>query len=944
MAAASALLGGADEVVAVAVDADPADPDGFATGVRVVDITEFGVSLEEVGRSIGAHGVGRLKRVVLPAICRCLGENGDPTVFLAEDTLVLAPLDALWEALDEHDSVLVPRLLNPSYDQVPSLRTGLHGEIPPSPAALVATHAGGAINGSVIGVQAGSESFLLRRWPLEVGRVSHYDPYPERDYKAWLASIALDDSVHVTRDPGVAVGFFNLRERDVGRDGGVITASSRPLALLDMRAHDPRLPLVLAPGQFVGFLSDAPALIDVVANYADSLMRAGWTEPPWDERDESPRDRLLREQGRWAKTDNGTYWTPIMRSAYRAGISEGRLSLSPFQPIGESEAFDEFKGRAARGGAVGINRLMWRLWLCRPELQAAYPVLDGADGPGFVGWVWAFGQEQELFPSELIPSWAERFADGERSVDERAVGLDEAETAVRAEGELGVNVAGYLATEIGLGESARLIVRALTEVDIDVQPVQGRLIPVARQLAETAFVSPEDACYDISLLVINGDGIPEFARDVGEGFFRDRYTIGFWWWEVDPYPAKHWNLSLPWLDEIWVGTEFVRDLIEPHVDVPVVHVRTPVSPPPQAAVTRDFFGIDNDETMFLHVYNYQSAGERKNPLGLVNAYVDAFTPEDGCRLVLKSVGKDHRVEEHEAVKVASHDRSDITIIDGYLDAGAKDSLISLADCYVSPHRSEGFGYSLAEAMMYGKPVICTNYGGVTDFANEDTALLVDWTPQRVGPFAPPYPPSGTWADPSHDGLVAQMRWVKANPEEAAALGARAGESIRKTHSFEASGRSMRRRLTEVQARLAGGYSPRAGIHPDTLGRKVTKLPPEFPTDAREQPIMADESPTVRRRAMERAARISAVAKVRRSWWGVMDRAVASRTRPAFDELAREIEAGRNEMSSTVVQQMESMERTLRREVQLLEEQIAQLTRLVGGAPPTGRSGNGQSRP
>ena len=35
-------------------------------------------------------------------------------------------------------------------------------------------------------------------------------------------------------------------------------------------------------------------------------------------------------------------------------------------------------------------------------------------------------------------------------------------------------------------------------------------------------------------------------------------------------------------------------------------------------------------------------------------------------------------------------------------------LIADADCYVSLHRAEGFGYTMAEAMFYGVPVIASD--------------------------------------------------------------------------------------------------------------------------------------------------------------------------------------------------------------------------------------------
>ena len=69
------------------------------------------------------------------------------------------------------------------------------------------------------------------------------------------------------------------------------------------------------------------------------------------------------------------------------------------------------------------------------------------------------------------------------------------------------------------------------------------------------------------------------------------------------------------------------------------------------------------------------------------------------------------------------------------------SLIRLSDCYVSLHRSEGFGLGMAEAMAFGKPVIGTDYSGNTEFLSERTGFPVACRMRQAGPgeylFGPP---------------------------------------------------------------------------------------------------------------------------------------------------------------------------------------------------------------
>lgn len=904
VATRAALRAGADDVVAFAADGHDVDGRRFADGVRVLKPADVGIDDERLGVSAAAFGARHLPRVVVGDLVRGVADDGDHVVLLDPTVRLVGGLDPVWEALGDHETAVVPTLLEPGRFAASTLRIGLEGKVPTVPVELLGPELVGTVNASLLGFRVGPQNWVLDHWPLTSGVVDHREPLDHPQFQAWLDGIVTHPSVAAVRAPGMLLGFFNLAEHETaGADDDGVLVDGEPLRALDLRGYDPRRARVLAAGQAVGFLSEHPALIPEVLEQGRELLAAGWHVP---DADSDADERLETEEGEWATLPSGRYWTEAMRHVYRFEVAEGRLAASPFTPAGEAAAFATFAAPGIRGAAIGINKLLWQIWLDRPDLQHAYPLLDGADGPGFVGWAWAHGRDENLIPETLLPAWAERIANGEPLVTSESHHVAPPVDT----GQLAVNVAGYFSTEIGLGESARLLVGALDASDVHTVPIQGRVIPVARQNSGFEFGTPDQAVHPISLLVINGDTIPEFARDVGEEFFRDRYTIAFWWWEVDPYPAEHWNLSLPWVDEIWVGTEFVKGLIEPHVDVPVVQVRVPVADPPPVTVTRERFGIAEDETVFVYIWNYQSAGERKNPLGLVTAYLDAFGPDEGARLVLKCVGAEHRIEEHEEIKVAIAGRPDITLVDRYLDADEKDALVGLADCYVSPHRSEGFGYTLAEAMAYGKPVICTNYGGVTDFANSDTALLVDWVPRVVGPFAPPYPPDGVWADPDLVQLAGHMRWVKTHPEKAAALGAKAAEAIKRTHSREAAGQSMRRRLEQIATDRAAGSAP-----------KHTASQPQ-------QTTAAPQSSTARRRMFEQVSKVpgigTGVSRARRTWWNLMDRAVAARTRPTFDHLAGRLDSVDGAMGE-LHDRHDDLERTFssfRRQVSVMRGDLA----------------------
>ena len=136
--------------------------------------------------------------------------------------------------------------------------------------------------------------------------------------------------------------------------------------------------------------------------------------------------------------------------------------------------------------------------------------------------------------------------------------------------------------------------------------------------------------------------------------------------------------------------------------------------------------------MFLFMFDYVSVFERKNPLAVMRAST-AFFAGEGPVLVIKSVNGDLKPLDRERVRLAAADRPDVVFIDDYVTNGERNALMASADAYVSLHRSEGFGLTMAEAMTVGKPVIATGYSGNLDFMTEENSFLVHY---KVGVVPP----------------------------------------------------------------------------------------------------------------------------------------------------------------------------------------------------------------
>lgn len=377
----------------------------------------------------------------------------------------------------------------------------------------------------------------------------------------------------------------------------------------------------------------------------------------------------------------------------------------------------------------------------------------------------------------------------------------------------GVNVVGYLRSESGVGQAARAVVAALDAVDVPVLPVHPGDVPPSRQGVPFRTVAPARAAFDVHLLCLTAFETPGFAASVPRGFFAGRHTIGLWWWEVDVFP-DFMHAGFDHVDEVWAGSEHIARALRPVAGaVPVRTVRVPVVPPTGPVPDRTALGLP-DGPVFLTVFGYYSSVVRKNPAGAIEAFRRAFAPGEGPTLVVKCIDHQAHEREHAALVALAADRPDIHVLPGYVDAVDMAGLVRHADAVVSLHRAEGFGFTPAEAMAAGTPVIATRYSGNLDYMSDDNALLVDAEIVPIGPDGGPYPAEGSWAEPDLDQAAAHMRAVVEHPERARALGARAARDMAERYAPAPAGATMRvhlpqRRRAHPLARLRAARMARA---------------------------------------------------------------------------------------------------------------------------------------
>ena len=342
---------------------------------------------------------------------------------------------------------------------------------------------------------------------------------------------------------------------------------------------------------------------------------------------------------------------------------------------------------------------------------------------------------------------------------------------------LGVNVAGYFRSVLGVGEAARQVVTALERNGVAVSTV-GLTASNSGEDESLAQRTDGRGEHAINLICVNADVLTPFADEMGPAFFAGRHSIGLWWWEVSTFPDRFLG-AFEHVDEVWAGSRHVADALSAVSPVPVVHVPQPVAvEDPPTDLDRAALGLP-EGFLFLFSFDFHSVFARKNPLGAIEAFTRAFAPGAGAKLVIKTINGDKHPEDAARLQAAAAAHPDVVLYDRYVSRRERDAITAACDCYVSLHRSEGFGFTVAEAMAYGRPAIVTAYSGTMDFTTAANAYLVDYRLVPIGEGADPYPPDGEWAEPDLDDAARLMREVFEQPERGAgARGARAGRPAR----------------------------------------------------------------------------------------------------------------------------------------------------------------------
>jgi glycosyltransferase involved in cell wall biosynthesis len=324
---------------------------------------------------------------------------------------------------------------------------------------------------------------------------------------------------------------------------------------------------------------------------------------------------------------------------------------------------------------------------------------------------------------------------------------------------------------------------------------------------------------ELNLYYLNGDEIEKYLDQSAGLLPVGAVNIICPQWELGIYPAE-WSKQLNRFSEVWAPSLFVYQCLQRATSKPVFYLPLSVHIEFSSFLGRRHFCLPESTYLILFCFDLRSYIARKNPLAVLKAFEHVYDArsEKDIRLVIKLQGQKSSEQARIALKQflttveSSIARDRIIVIDNVFTDNEIKNLIRCCDCFVSLHRSEGFGRGMVEAMLLGKPVVATGYSGNLEFMNDSNSCLVRYQLIEVGRDSYPHGDAQVWADPDIEHAVSHMLRLVDDRDYGRALGRIASRHIRTHFSDRAIGLRYQRRIQEIfrgvnALERSGGTSP-----------------------------------------------------------------------------------------------------------------------------------------
>jgi len=224
-------------------------------------------------------------------------------------------------------------------------------------------------------------------------------------------------------------------------------------------------------------------------------------------------------------------------------------------------------------------------------------------------------------------------------------------------------------------------------------------------------------------------------------------------------PPAHWVAILNQSDAIIVPSQFNWDIFkEAGIKKPIFYIPHCLD---MAQYTPDVAPLHQyDKFTFLFLGSWRN---RKGCKTLIEAWMNEFSPNEPVQLVIKT---DKPSDAETFIRHVTKSSLVFVAKDRYTDEQIP-GFIKSADCVVLPTIGEAFGYTGLQAMALDVPVIITNYSGCQEYANANTATLLEseGIVDHKGMDGIPQFSNKKWVNISSHQIAERLRYVFSHQKE-----------------------------------------------------------------------------------------------------------------------------------------------------------------------------------
>ncbi|AFZ52759.1 glycosyltransferase [Cyanobacterium aponinum] len=675
--------------------------------------------------------------------------NFDQVVYLDPDIELYAPLDSIFSALDNgSDFVITPHITKPSEGE------GYPGDIGVMQA--------GIYNLGFIAVSNSCQVIEFLHW---WGRKLRFHCLSEQEKGIFVDQKFVDllpafhDKVTILKDTNVNVAYWNLEQRKLEKKNNNWFVDNHPLVFFHYSGIDVKNNQRLSKytHTFNGNLS--PEIQELVDNYILKLKHYSFANK-------------FKPKYFYSYFNNGSFITSIFRKFYRK-LNDFWCD-NPFENF--AEYLNDFNNPLNNNHHIFVTNLMYFLWEFRDDLKLAFDLNTDQGRVRYIQW---------FIENAEINQFDDYFIEPIINILQQQLSHYKSTPQEIIKSKSPINIIGYLKTETGVGQAARMVIKSFDAVTFPVKGfhVDNNYTRQQDQQVNQFLVNQINS--PIHIYKVNADQLEIVKNQVKQKSNKPIFTINMPAWELSRFPTE-WVKNYDDIDEVWVESKFVQFSLQSQLNIPVICMPPAVTISEFTKVDRGLFNLPKDCFLFHFNFDFASFSTRKNPQAVIDAYRLAFRNKKldiPTALVIKTRGYDPDQKNYQKLLKMIDGEDDIIVINDCLSHSEVIALMDCCDCYVSLHCSEGFGYTMAEAMLLKKPVIATNYSGNCDFINSSTGFPVDY--QLVSLNANDYP------------FAQGQKWAKADIYHASWLMQKVVENLSETEKIARAG----------QLKIQTDYSP-----------------------------------------------------------------------------------------------------------------------------------------